>query len=123
MKDELGGRRMVEWIALAPKMYSFLTEDDINCKKAKGIPGDHVKNRLKHQDYKDILFGLEKDHSVTACYIQSKNQKLYTIEQTKIGLTNHDSKRVMIDDGTYQCLSYGHYRLNELNMWQELPYF
>ena len=36
MKDELGGKIITEIVALRPKTYSYLTDDDKNVKKAKG---------------------------------------------------------------------------------------
>ena len=36
MKDELGGKIITEFVALRPKGYSYLTDDDKNVKKAKG---------------------------------------------------------------------------------------
>ena len=36
MKDELGGKIITEFVALRPKTYSYLTDDDKNFKKAKG---------------------------------------------------------------------------------------
>ena len=35
MKDELGGKIMKGFVALRPKAYSYLTNDDNNVKKAK----------------------------------------------------------------------------------------
>ena len=36
MKDELGGKIMSEFLALRPKIYSYLMDDGNNDKKAKG---------------------------------------------------------------------------------------
>ena len=36
MKDELGGEIIKEFVALRPKTYSYLMDDDNNDKKAKG---------------------------------------------------------------------------------------
>ena len=36
MKDELGGKIMIELVALRPKIYSYLMDDDSSEKKAKG---------------------------------------------------------------------------------------
>ena len=35
-KDELGGKIMIEFVALRPKTYSYLMDDDSEHKKAKG---------------------------------------------------------------------------------------
>ena len=35
MKDELGGKIITEFVALGPKTYSYLTDDDKNVKNAK----------------------------------------------------------------------------------------
>ena len=36
MEDELGGKIMIELVALNPKAYSYLTHYDSNVKKTKG---------------------------------------------------------------------------------------
>ena len=36
MKDELVGKIITEFVALRPKTYSFLTDNDKNVEKAKG---------------------------------------------------------------------------------------
>ena len=36
MKDELGGKIRAEFVALRPKAYSYLNDDDKNVRKAKG---------------------------------------------------------------------------------------
>ena len=36
MKDELGGKIITEFVALRPKTYSYLTDDDTVHKTAKG---------------------------------------------------------------------------------------
>ena len=36
MKDELGGKIIIEFAALRPKTYSYLTDDNGKDKKAKG---------------------------------------------------------------------------------------
>ena len=37
MKDELGGKIITEFVTLKPNSYSYLTDDDKEDKKAKGI--------------------------------------------------------------------------------------
>ena len=36
MKDELGGKIIIEFVALRTKTYSYLTDGDKNVKKTKG---------------------------------------------------------------------------------------
>ena len=53
MKDELGGKIMTEFVVLRPKTYSYLTDDFVEDKKAKGTKTCVIKRRLKFNDYKD----------------------------------------------------------------------
>ena len=55
MKDELGGKIMKEIVALGPKMYSYLMDDDHVDKKAKGAKKYVIKRELKFEDYKTCL--------------------------------------------------------------------
>ena len=56
MKDELGGKIMIEFVTLRPKTYSYLMDDDKSVKKAKGTKKCVTKQRLKFNNYKDCLF-------------------------------------------------------------------
>ena len=56
MKDELGGKIIVEFVALRPKRYSYLTDDDINFKKAKGTKKCVTQKLIKHILYVNCLF-------------------------------------------------------------------
>ena len=53
MKDELGGEIITEFIALRPKTYSYVTENDKIDKKAKGTKNCIVKKTIKFDDYKN----------------------------------------------------------------------
>ena len=56
MNDELGGKIITEFVALRPKTYSYLTDDDKNVKKAKGTKKCVIKRILKFNYYKNCLF-------------------------------------------------------------------
>ena len=55
MKDELGGEIITEFIALRPKTYSYLTDNDKIDKKAKGTKKCVIKKMIKFDDYKKCL--------------------------------------------------------------------
>ena len=59
MKDELGGKIMIELVALGPKTYSYLTDGCEKDKKAKGTQKCVIKGRLKFSDYKECLLNNE----------------------------------------------------------------
>ena len=59
MKDELGGKIIVEFVALRPKRYSYLTDDDINFKKAKGTKKSVTQKLIKHILYVNCLFSVK----------------------------------------------------------------
>ena len=55
MKDELGGEIITEFIALRPKTYSYLTDNDKIDKKAKGTKKCVINKMIKFNDYKNCL--------------------------------------------------------------------
>ena len=55
-KDELGGRIMKEFCALRAKTYAYLTEDDSEMKKAKGVKRCVITRRPMFENYKSSLF-------------------------------------------------------------------
>ena len=59
IKDELGGKIIIEFVALRPKTYSYLTDDCEEGKKAKGTKKCVIKRELKFNDYKDCLLNDE----------------------------------------------------------------
>ena len=53
MKDELGGRIMIELVAVIPKKYFYLMDDGSENKKAKGTKNiiyDKKKYKVNHYD-------------------------------------------------------------------------
>ena len=59
MKDELGGKIMIEFAALRPKSCSYLMDDGGSDKRAKGTKKCVIKRRFKFNDYKDCLLNNE----------------------------------------------------------------
>ena len=105
MKDESFGEPHVEFVGLRPKMYSFKGGK----KTAKGIKKSVVKNELSHDDYRRCLLNRElKKANMTQ--IRSYNHKVYSVAQSKIGLSPYDDKRYILDNGI-STLAYGHYSI------------
>ena len=77
MKDELGGKIITEFVALRPKTYSYLTDDDKNVKEAKATKQCVTKRILKFNN---------EAHCV------------YTEEINKIALHSNDDKKLQTFD-------------------------
>ena len=54
MKDELGGKIIMEFVTLRPKTYSYLTDDGKEDKRAKGTKKCIIKRMIKFNDYKIV---------------------------------------------------------------------
>ena len=59
MKDELGGRIIMEFVTLRPKTYSYLTDDGKEDRKAKGTKKCVIKRMIEFKDYKSCLLNGE----------------------------------------------------------------
>ena len=59
MKDDLGGKIMKEFVALRPKTYSYLMDDESEGKKAKETKKCVIKKILKFNNYKDCFLNSE----------------------------------------------------------------
>ena len=97
MKDELGRKIMKGFVALRPKTYSYLTDDDNNAKKAKGANKCVIERILKFKDYKNCLLNNEiilKSHK----RFRSESHKMCTEEINKITLSSNDDKRLQTFD-------------------------
>ena len=55
-KDELGGKIIVEVVALRPKTWAYLIDDGSEHKRAKRTKMCVIKRRLMFENYKDCLF-------------------------------------------------------------------
>ena len=97
MKDELGGEIITEFIALRPKTYSYLTDNDEIDENPKGTKKYIIKKRIKFDDYKKSLL----NHKVMLKSQQrfiSKNHDVYTELVNKIALSNDDDKKIISSD-------------------------
>ena len=95
MKDELGGEIIMEFIALKPKTYSYLTDNDKIDKKAKGTKKCVIKKIIKFDDYKKCLFNDKVILKSQQRFISTKHD-FYTEDVNKIALSNDDDKRIVL---------------------------
>ena len=97
MKDELGGEIITEFIALRPKTYSYLTDNDEIDKKAKGTKKCIIKKMIKFDDYKKCLLNDKVILKSQQRFISNKHN-VYTENVNKIVLSNNDDKRIVSSD-------------------------
>ena len=106
----MDGKIITNFIALRPKMYCLKVFNEQKAeKKAKGVPKLKVKRDLDMKDYEATLHAhIPKNVNFNA--IRSKNHQIYSINQSKVGLTSYDNKRYWFNDT--DSLPYGHYSLS-----------
>ena len=97
MKDELGGEIITEFIALRPKTYSYLTDNDKIDKKPKGTKKCVIKKMIKFDDYKKCLLNDKVILKSQQRFISNKHD-LYTEDVNKIALSNDNDKRIVSPD-------------------------
>ena len=109
LKCETGFIPILEFCSLAPKLYSFITQNRKNKKIGKGISKQVLRDSLTHENYKHILTSNE---TITKpqINIRSKNHVLFTTIENKKTLTSYDNK--MHRNGDVN-LPFGHYMLNQ----------
>ena len=94
MKEELGGKIIMEFVTLRPKTYLFLTDDGKDDKKAKGTKKCVIKKMIKFNDYKKCLLNDEVILKSQQRFI-SKKHDVYTENINQIALSNNDDKRIV----------------------------
>ena len=89
MKDELGSAIMTEFVALRPKLYSYIKLDGSEDKKCKGIKKCVIKKTLTFDDYKACLFNPDAIYRSQLMFRSSKHE-LHTIKVNKAALNRDD---------------------------------
>ena len=107
-KDEAAGIPITEFVGLRSKMYSYAKDNDKGGKTAKGIKKNVIKNDIKHEDYKNVLFNNKQIHHEMKT-IRSEKHQLGSFELNKISLSCFDDKRYIHHNGI-TSYSYGHWR-------------
>ena len=107
-KDEAAGMSIVEFVGLLSKMYSYVKDNEKGGKTAKGIKKNVIKNNIKHEDYRKVLFNNEQIYH-TMKTIRSQNHQLGSFEINKISLSCFDDKGYILNSGI-NSYAYGHYK-------------
>ena len=77
---------------------NMIKVDEINVRKAKGVKKNVVKKQIKHEQYKQVLFGKQQLwHGMNI--LRSEGHEIYGMHVNKISLSPFDSKRWIADDG------------------------
>ena len=97
MNDEFKGKKNREFVGLKSKIYSLITVDNEQIKKAKGVNKNVLKN-IKYREQTFILFN-KKIIRHKMKRIQSKLHKIGTFDACKISLSCFDDKRYVLGDG------------------------
>ena len=105
MKDECGGKIVTEWVALRPKLYSFLTEDGEK-QKAKGLKKSMKNKSLRHENFLKCLRTGESQ-TRKQCLFRSRDHHIFTENMVKVALSANDDKRIVLENGI-DTLSLGH---------------
>ena len=113
LKDEVNTLIMNEFLALNPKVYSIIHQDqdktgqiiDKNKKTMKGVSKAVVKKEITHKDYKHVI---DTNNPLTKniTSIRSFNHQLYTYKQPKVALTSFYDKMKMVD--AINCVPFGY---------------
>ena len=86
------GQKITEFVALRPKAYVYLDDDDNDHKKAKGTKKCVIKQKLKFQNFKNCLFN-NKTVYTSQQRFKSYNH-VYTEEVNEIALSSNENKRL-----------------------------
>ena len=95
--DELGGKLIIEVVAIRPKTYGYLTDDGIEHKKAKGTKKCVIKQEIIFKNYTDCLLN-NKNVYRSQQRFKSCNHDVYTEEVNMIALSSNDDKRLQTFD-------------------------
>jgi hypothetical protein len=102
-----------EFIGLRSKLYSYITENDVHEHiKCKGVKKCSVDKYLTHQDFKNTLFN-RTNKTITQNSIRSYKHQLYSIQQSKVGISYNDDK-CYIEDNNIDTKTFGHYKIKNI---------
>ena len=100
-------KEIKEFVGLRSKLYSYIVEDEAHEHlKCKGVKKSATDKQLSHNDYKNTLFN-RKSKNITQNCIRSYHHQLYSIQQTKIGIS-YNADKVYVCDNNIDTTTFGH---------------
>lgn len=111
LKVETAGDKILEFVAMRAKTYSFQLLSDKKKAANKGCPRSH--DTLKHEHYRAALFG-EKLQPITGinAIVRRGCRLHYVAGSTRMNINPSDDKRVLNKEG-WGTLPYNHYRITQ----------
>lgn len=110
-KNESAKTRILEFIGLRPKCYMMFKEDGKSIVKSKGTPKHTTKLQLDDEAYRNVLEKAGNRKTVDFHRIGAKDHKIMNMQVSKVGLSNIDDKRFILEDGI-TSLPFGHYKIS-----------
>jgi hypothetical protein len=98
MKDENGGKIMIELAAIRPKMYAYKMLNGNVVKRCKGVKKCVLKKHISFEDYKECVASGKVQYRSQLTF-RSRKHVIYTQKVNKIALSANDDKRVQSRDG------------------------
>ena len=93
MKDETCDVPIKAFVGLKSKMYTFVTEENHESKKVKGINGNVVDDELKYEDYiSNLLDGSYMRHEMNRIQNKDYDMGSYTVDRNS-SLSSYDDKK------------------------------
>jgi hypothetical protein len=121
MKDEAGGRIIVEFVGLRAKLYSFKIEGGMVTKRCKGVKRSVVEKDITHENFKECLESGKKELRKMNV-IRSHGHNIYSEEVNKVALSREDDKRIILEDGiNTNAIGYSRWFLDDF--WNDLKFF
>jgi len=108
-KDVHPKSQIVDCKTVCSKVYSFITDDDSNVMRHKGVQTRALEKQLSHINYCDSLL-LGRNVMVTYSAIRNFNHEVYTIHGKKVALSCYDDKRYICEN-RIETFALGHCRL------------
>ena len=109
-KDEMQGKIVKEFVGPRAKCYALSVLDDVDFKKAKGVPKKVVKKSIHFDHYKKCLFE-GKIYMTEFMTLRAREHVITNDKVTKIALSRDDDKRYLLENETHETLPHCHYAI------------